>query len=836
MAGLMAADSQTSNASARAGGASSEEEYLRSYNKLKLEIAEIIRSTMDLARDRKEPEACDRGQQLLARLAEDRFNLAVVGKFSRGKSTLMNAVLGRERLPVGVLPQTSVITTVCYGSRERLVVRRKGWSLPQEFPISDLWKYVSEKGNPANQKEVTLAEVQLPAEILRQGFYFIDTPGVGSIITANTATTATFLPEADAVIFVTSFESPLSEYELDLLRTVRRHVRKIFVVINKQDLVSLEDRHAVLEFVQNRLETELAMPLELFAVSARDGLAGKLAGTQDLLARSGLSEFEQALVRFLTREKAQEFLFRIADRAARLLDDRQREMSLQARASQDPDGTAARRKQFTESVELLRGAHRQVSESLGRMATQELVGRLEQPLVRLCAEIQGLIAAEIESCLSNMGLFPAFPWLQLDAKLRDACTSRVKAWLSERSSDFNSLMREMLGDDLERLRRLPDEVSRTCFELFDLHPSGTLDARPLDDVQEPGSAHFADPPDLPWSARPHWWFPFFPVSWSRKFLVRRWRESLNRALTEYRNAISQLVMDAASAWIDHVSQAELERINASAARMEELIARQASPNQSSAMESLRIRLDAIRVNLGAGELAGLALPVFVSTDQAKHIQSTESLKPCPICTRVVESLLDFMRRYQYELAVTDAAQAEHADKGGFCPLHTWQYERMASPQGICAGYPRLLSRLAARLRSVASSEGADCSSEDVRRLLAGPDACPACRVVEAAEEAAVRAALLQLDAPPDAESAGSPPLCLPHLYRVLSAMPAGDDRQILLDRQAQILDRVAEDMQQHALKHHAIRRGLMTEEESNAHIHGLSLLAGHPGLSAMRRR
>jgi hypothetical protein len=748
----------------------------------------------------------------------------------------MNAVLGCERLPVGVLPQTSVITTVCYGSREHLLIRRKGWSVPEEPPIAELWKYVTEKGNPANQKEVTLAEVQLPAEILRQGFYFIDTPGVGSIITANTATTATFLPEADAVIFVTSFESPLSEYELDLLRTVRRHVRKIFVVINKQDLVSLEDRHAVLEFVQNRLEMELAMPLELFAVSAREGLAGKLAGTRDLLARSGLSEFEQALVRFLTREKAQEFLFRIADRAARLLDYRQREMSLHERASQDPDGTAARRKQFTESVERLRGAHQEISEKLGRTATLELAGRLAQSLESLCDEVRALGSSEMESFLSHMGRFRASPWPELDAKLRDACMSRVREWLSERSSNFNSLMREMLGDDLESLLRLHDEVSQTCFELFGLHPSGTLDADPRDDVREPGSAHFANPPDFLWSARPRWWFHFFPVSWSRNVLLRQWRESLDRVLTEYRNAISQLFLDAGSAWIDQVSRVELERINASAARMEELIDGQVSPDQSRAMESLRMRLDTIRVNLGAGEPTGAALPVSVSTDQAKRIQSTESLKPCPICTRVVESLLDFMRRYQYELAVTDAAQAEHADKGGFCPLHTWQYERMASPQGICAGYPRLLSRLAEGLRSAASSEGADCSSEDVRRLLAGPDSCPACRVVEAAEEAAIRAVLLQLDAPPNAESAGSPPLCLPHLYRVLSAMPAGDDRQILLHRQAQILDRVAEDMQQHALKHYAIRRGLMTEEESNAHIHGLSLLAGHPDLSAMRRR
>ncbi len=831
----MAADLQTSNAGARAVGASSEEEHLRSYNKAKLEIAEIIRSTMDLARGRREPEAAGRGQQLLARLAEDRFNLAVVGKFNRGKSTLMNAVLGRECLPVGVLPQTSVITTVCHGSRERLLIRRKGWSLPQELPISDMWKYVSEKGNPANQEEVALAEVQLPDEILRQGFYFIDTPGVGSIITANTRTTEAFLPEADAVIFVTSFESPLGEDELDFLRAVQRHVRKIFVVVNKRDLVSREEQHEVLDFIRGRLETELSgISLELFAISAREGLAGKLAGTRELLARSGLTEFEQALVRFLTREKAQEFLFRIADRAARLLDYRQGEMSLHVRASQDPDGTAARRKLFTNGVKRLRGTHQEISERLRRTATLELAGRLAPLLESLCDEVLALGSSEMESFLSRMGWFRASPWLELDAKLRDAWMSRVREWLSERSSSFNSLMRGMLGDDLESLKRLHDEVSQTCFERFGLHPSGILDADPRDDVQKPTSTLFVNPPDFLWSARPRWWFHFFPVFWSRKFLLRQWRESVDGALREYRIAISRLVIDAGIAWIDRISRDELEKINASAARMEELIDGQASPDQSRARESLLMRLDAIRVNLGAGEPMGPALPVSVSTDQAKRIQPTASLRPCPICTRVVESLLDFMRRYQYELAVTEAVQAEHAEKGGFCPLHTWQYERMASPQGICAGYPRVLSRLAERLRSAGSSTDADRSIENVRRLLAGPDSCPACMVVETAEETAIGAVLLQLDPPPDAGSAGSPALCLPHLCRVLSAIPAGGDRKILLHKQAQILDRVAEDMQQHALKHYAIRRGLMTEEELHAHIHALSFLAGHPDLSAVR--
>ena len=61
----------------------------------------------------------DQVRDLFSRLAEDRFNLVVVGRFSRGKTSLMNAVLGADRLPTGIRPITSVIRTVTYGSTEK---------------------------------------------------------------------------------------------------------------------------------------------------------------------------------------------------------------------------------------------------------------------------------------------------------------------------------------------------------------------------------------------------------------------------------------------------------------------------------------------------------------------------------------------------------------------------------------------------------------------------------------------------------------------------------------------------------------------------------------------
>ena len=204
-------------------------EALRRYDQLKAELAALGQGGMQLCHELNDREGEHLYQALLARIAEDRFNLSVLGAFNRGKSTLMNALLGMERLPTGVLPHTSVITTVTYGGQQRVLIRCAGWSLYQEVPLEKLADYVTEQGNPGNRRRVAVAEIQLPAEVLRWGFHFIDTPGVGSGIAANTLTTEGFLPEIDAAIVVSSVESPVDQDELRFLERVDREVGKVFV-------------------------------------------------------------------------------------------------------------------------------------------------------------------------------------------------------------------------------------------------------------------------------------------------------------------------------------------------------------------------------------------------------------------------------------------------------------------------------------------------------------------------------------------------------------------------------------------------------------------------------
>ena len=295
---------------------------LRGYEHAKFQLSEILQSADALARDSNDRSLKDRLSDLLVRLAEDRFNLVVAGRFSRGKSSLMNAILGTDRLPMGIVPLTSVITTVSYGTVEKVTLKYKQRRLDSEITLGELPQFVTQEGNPGNVLGIETANVEIPAELLRRGFYFVDTPGLGSIIAENSLTTQAYLPEADALLLVTSFESPLSEEEQRFLSATLRSGLPIFVTVNKHDLVSETEREQALAFVRSHLQDLYgSSPPKVFSVSARDGLAAKRTKDAGLLHASGLPALEDALTRFLLEQKSSVFLARMSSRIGDLLND-----------------------------------------------------------------------------------------------------------------------------------------------------------------------------------------------------------------------------------------------------------------------------------------------------------------------------------------------------------------------------------------------------------------------------------------------------------------------------------------------------------------------------------
>jgi predicted GTPase len=225
----------------------------------------------DLGTERVAEEA----RELADRISEGRFYVTCVGQFKRGKSTLINALIGEPVLPVGFIPVTAVPTVIRYGEqlKARLKDRDFAW---HEIPISDLKQYVSEENNPENAKAITGVEVFVPSPLLSAGMCLVDTPGLGSVFSGNTAATQDFIPHIDAALIVLGADPPLAGEELAAVEAVARNVQDLIVVLNKADRTTDEERRAAAEFTRKLLEKRLHRPVvSIFEVSAVEQLVNR---------------------------------------------------------------------------------------------------------------------------------------------------------------------------------------------------------------------------------------------------------------------------------------------------------------------------------------------------------------------------------------------------------------------------------------------------------------------------------------------------------------------------------------------------------------------------------
>lgn len=186
---------------------------------------------------------------------EQRFYLVMVGSFKRGKSSLINAMLGVDLAPVAVVPLTAIITLFEYADEAFAEVHFTHES-PQRITLNEIAEYVTEEKNPQNIKRVSYVRIGYPAGLLRE-VSIVDTPGVGSAFEHNTQTTLSFVPKIDAALFVCSADTPVSRADLELLQTLRAHVPRILFVLNKADLLSEKELIDILQY--NRKQVSVAI-------------------------------------------------------------------------------------------------------------------------------------------------------------------------------------------------------------------------------------------------------------------------------------------------------------------------------------------------------------------------------------------------------------------------------------------------------------------------------------------------------------------------------------------------------------------------------------------------
>ncbi len=230
------------------------------------------------------------------------LRVAVLGQFKRGKSTLLNALVGRNVLPSGVLPLTTVPTEVRDGPDALLVdTDRDG---PTRHPLSELAEFVTEERNPDNSRSVRRVQVQVPLPAWARDVVFVDSPGIGSVHEQATSAAHRMLAEVDAAILVLSPDPPVSRVELDFLRDARAFAAKLFVVINKIDLLPVEARTQLVDYTRRVLRegADLDRP-QLYLISARRVLEGRGGPPSHDSEEPGWDELVSDLDRYLGRDR-----------------------------------------------------------------------------------------------------------------------------------------------------------------------------------------------------------------------------------------------------------------------------------------------------------------------------------------------------------------------------------------------------------------------------------------------------------------------------------------------------------------------------------------------------
>ena len=209
-------------------------------------------------------------RDLAARVSEGRFYVACVGQFKRGKSTLINALIGQPVLPTGFIPVTAVPTVIRFGELLKARIRTSE-NLWVEISAPDLKHYVTEEFNPENEKGVQGAEVFVPSPLLSSGMCIVDTPGLGSVFTGDTAATQAFIPHIDAALVVVGADPPLAGEELTLIEAMGRQAHDLILVLNKADRTTDAERAAAGTFTRQTLQNRLRLDVgPIFEVSAKE--------------------------------------------------------------------------------------------------------------------------------------------------------------------------------------------------------------------------------------------------------------------------------------------------------------------------------------------------------------------------------------------------------------------------------------------------------------------------------------------------------------------------------------------------------------------------------------
>ncbi|MDO4328915.1 MAG: dynamin family protein [Lachnospiraceae bacterium] len=260
------------------------------------------------------------------KLAEHKFSVGIMGEFKRGKSTVINALLGAEIMPADILPCTATMNRVTYDlTPHAQVISSDGSAI--DVPVDQIKDYVTKLNEESDKRSESVDEaiVYYPCKFCQNGVDIVDTPGLNDDDRMDRISEQV-IPKLDAVIMVVVPGAPFGKSEADFVRNklVGSDLGRLIFLVNKIDTIRPKERERCVQDIRNRIQTAVLDKMaevygngskeyqdakaklgsiRIFPISAADALDGRLEGNQELITESGIVAFEKELTYMLTVER-----------------------------------------------------------------------------------------------------------------------------------------------------------------------------------------------------------------------------------------------------------------------------------------------------------------------------------------------------------------------------------------------------------------------------------------------------------------------------------------------------------------------------------------------------